>query len=468
MGLTFQLPDELRTRAARVDALRQLYAGEHYEYFVAAGRSRFSFRAISPGGRPYYTPCDLLGLISRKTADLLFGEAPRISHGDARVAAKLAALVERSSLHGELLAMACEMSWAGEAFLEVVRHDGDAYIRHVPVFDIHPIGPVGPGGQHAEYRRFDTAAVKRDGRDAVLVLETNYRRGEITRRVYEAGRDQLPLPLELWPLRRPDGSTLVDREATGLDRPSIVRFRNDARGQSDYTPQLIDAQDLLSAKHTQLSRVILRHAEPRLFMVDSQALPDGTIRADDEVFYGQSMDAMPRFLTWEAQLDAAMRDRDFARQMLLTIAEMPASFLGIKDDSTAETAAKMRLNAVNAIAKAQRKAAYVTGPLKLALSMALAIDLAVTDPGSIVVQIRDGIPDDEKERAEVIVTLRSAGAMSLRRALAMQQLDAAELDAELAELERERAQQTPSVLLGEAQEMPAADQPADSRFQIAA
>jgi hypothetical protein len=129
---------------------------------------------------------------------------------------------------------------------------------------------------------------------------------------------------------------------------------------------------------------------------------------------------------------------------------MPLSLLGVKDDSSVETAAKMRLAAAPAMAKAARKSVVWRQAIQMAMALAIEAETGSAPPvGKIGVEMRDGLPDDEVERATTIATLRGARVMSRKRALQMQWLDAGTVRDEMDELAREDAQATPSVLFGE-------------------
>jgi hypothetical protein len=455
------LPEAHRERAERLRQLWLLYTGRHAQYFVTEKRSRFTFRRVGEDTNPFYAPFDLLSLVSRKTADLLFGEAPRIRATDAGLVGELAELIERSSLQATLLSAAIECSWAGDAYVEVVVEDGRAIIQHLPSREVFPATAIDAAGQARRYVRYATETITEGDKRTLLLLETTYEPGAIRRAVWELGDGgdrKAATTLARWPVKQFDGNDLAEEVRTGMADVSIVRFRNDAQGESDYTIQLIALQDTLSAKTTQLARIMLKHADPLLFVATSQAGPDGNLRTSDGVLYGDSPDAMPKFVTWESQSTAALEDRKFALLAFATAAEMPLSYLGVKDDATAESAAKMRLSATNAISKAQRKAAYYTAGIRLAIVRAFAAQNRLVEPAAISVQTRDGIPDDESERANVIATLRAAGAISLRRSLSMQQLDDAEIEIELKQIKAEQAATSPSSLFGETNEIPPDDQ----------
>lgn len=213
---------------------------------------------------------------------------------------------------------------------------------------------------------------------------------------------------------------------------------------------MIEPQDALHAANTQIGRVLAKHADPKL--AAPAALVDrntGNLPAAAEVFFFRDRDEVPQYITWNAELTSAMEDRQFALTALATAAEMPLSLLGVKDDSSVETAAKMRLAAAPALAKGQRKAVIWQQGIRLAMSLAYQAETGVLPSASIGVEMRDGLPDDEMERANVIATLRAARVMSRRRAVQQQWLDAGSVQDELAELEREDAAATPSVLFGE-------------------
>src|SRR5215217_6690445 len=96
--LAFLTPDQ-QSRLERIRQARMLYDGKHREYFLDEGRTQFGFPQVRAGPRvlPLYLTYNVLGLISLKGADLLFGQAPMLrAQGDAQHDA-LSKLVDRSS-----------------------------------------------------------------------------------------------------------------------------------------------------------------------------------------------------------------------------------------------------------------------------------------------------------------------------------------------------------------------------------
>src|SRR5829696_4663343 len=74
------LTDEQQSRLERIRQARLLFDGRHREYFLDEGRTQFDFPRVRAGSRivQLYLTYNVLGLISLKGADLLFGQAPML------------------------------------------------------------------------------------------------------------------------------------------------------------------------------------------------------------------------------------------------------------------------------------------------------------------------------------------------------------------------------------------------------
>ena len=113
----------------------------------------------------------------------------------------------------------------------------------------------------------------------------------------------------------------------------------------------------------------------------------------------------------------------------------------MKQGAAPDAYKKVRLEAFNSLTKAARKASYWTAAIRRAVGIAQDMENAL--PGGpryarkpIGVHLRDGIPIDEKEQAERLSILRSAGLMSLQRAIEEQLQDPAGAEREMARLAR--------------------------------
>lgn len=462
------LTKEQQSRLERIRQARLLFDGRHREYYLEETRTQFDFPASRVGGYygdktvQVYLSDNVLGLISKKSADLLFGAEPLLRVEDETQEQYLAKLVERSGLHRLFYAKAVDASYEAEAFLEsyVNPVDGEVYLRDVPSDEIFPVGRIGPDLQYPSYERYTLQDIGTDAAPILLLLKQIYSAGKIERRVYQLtteGQILKEVDPKAWPVQ-PGEAPIEPLTATGIDRCTITYVPNDlSRGAavSDYDGA-IDLQDALNAKITQIAVVLAKHASPKLGMPVETADAQGNARASMEVFYFRSKEEIPTYIVWNAQLEAAYKDRDFTLQQLLVRCEMSAVLLGIKMGGTTSHATSyksIRLEAYNSVTKAARKAVYWKAGIKRALGVCQDLENANVpgvryDVGDIGVELRDGIPVDDLEQAQRQSTLRGAGLLSLRRGITEQLADPAAVQDELDELEKENAERTPSILLG--------------------
>src|SRR4051812_50008031 len=102
-SLSFLTPDQ-QSRLERIRQARMLFDGHHREYFLDEGRTQFDFPRVRAGDRviQMYLTYNVLGLISLKGADLLFGQAPLLRADDEAQQEALSRLADRCNLHALL------------------------------------------------------------------------------------------------------------------------------------------------------------------------------------------------------------------------------------------------------------------------------------------------------------------------------------------------------------------------------
>lgn len=493
-GLKF-LTDAERARVERLRQARMLYRGEHKQYFLHEGRTQFDFPEILVRGSRHrlYLPLNALRLISLKSADLLFGQEPLVRVDDDNQQAALSAIAERTNLHKRLYNAAVDCSYEAETFLESCRLNGEAYIRVMDCSEMFPQGDVGPDDQYEVYIRRQLETLPGTGggtgaRAIYLLLETTYRAGSIERHLWQLGdhgEKVLELALDNWPHKPIDGTALIPEEKTGASENTITWIPNATdHGQvvSDYDG-LIEEQDALNEANTRMKRVLYKHGNPKIFFPTGAADSQGNVRANDDAYYG-SPDEKPDYITWDAQLDAASKDRSFTLSLLCIKAETSPVLLGLKEGAAPDAYKKLRLEAMNALTKAQRKATNWKPGIRRAL--AIARDLEESTPGVLVyagdasgaeglaVEMRDGIPIDELDQANTLNVL-TAGKQILSTRNAAERLlgDVGAVEKNEQELKEEQAAATPTVLLrspsgAPPQNAPAASAPQDGLAQEAA
>lgn len=438
---------------ARLERLRQarlLYDGRHREYFLDEGRTQFDFPAVRAGNRlgPLYLTYNVLGLISLKGADLLFGQEPLLRAEDDRQQAALSELSDRTGLHRLLYGCAVDASYEGECFLETAVHQGEVYLRQVPADEIFPIGPLQADGQFAAYVRYRLRNLGTAESPIYLLLEVTYLPGRIERRCYqvddEGGRS--PVHLKHWSASEPhDGlapraAELAPTSHTHIARNTITWIPNLLiRGSavSDYDGA-IELQDALNAKNSQVGRVLLKHSDPRIAFPEEAFDEQGGIRSDHDVFAFNDPARVPQYITWNAELQHAMSDRAFILNQLLVRTETSPVLLGLKEGAAPDAYKKVRLESFNSLTKARRKAAFWRAGVRRALTVAQELETARSNEpyplGPIAVQLRDGIPDDAKETADRLAILRRAGLISIERAIEEQLQDPSAVRKELSRL----------------------------------
>src|SRR4051812_2712143 len=209
-SLSFLTPDQ-QSRLERIGQARMLYDGRHREYFLDEGRTQFDFPRVRAGTQvvQLYLTYNVLGLISLKNADLLFGRAPMLRAEDDAQEQALADLYERSSLHALFYACAVDAGYEGECFLEACAKDGRAYLAQVPADEIFPLGDRQPDGQFEQYARYRVKNVGTEEEPIHLLLEVLYLPGRIERRCFqlEEGGRRREVTLENWRGRQGEGET---------------------------------------------------------------------------------------------------------------------------------------------------------------------------------------------------------------------------------------------------------------------
>lgn len=457
-----------QARLERIRQARLLFEGKHRAYFLDEGRTQFDFPAVRvASGRDVqmYLTFNVLKLISLKGADLLFGQEPLLRVDDAIQQDKLADLAERTNLHRRLYDAAVECSYEGETFLEACAVGGQVYLRRVPADEIFPVGELSPDGQYERYVRYSVrnAGSEEPGGEVWLLLEQTYLPGSIERRLWQLDREgkrERELKLDQWGDSATQQSARTARSAlepltrTGIARNTVTWVPNGTHQDkpvSDYDG-LIELQDELNAKQSQIGRVLHKHSDPRIAFPSRMADAAGNVPTGHDATFFDDPNEVPKYITWNAELAHAIEDRKFTLSGLLILAETSPGLLGLKEGAAPDAARKLRLEATNSLAKAQRKATTWKAGIRRALGVCQ--DLEQTLPGNrydvwpVGVEVRDGIPVDEADQANTIATLVGAGAMSIERAVETQLVDPAARAKEMAALAADREAKMPSVLLG--------------------
>lgn len=454
------LPPEHRARWHRLRMARDLFEGRHCDYFLGEGRTQYDYPRVRVQDAlvRLYVTFNLCRLVSLKTADLLFGAKPKLDAPSVQQTDRLDLLVRRCKFHARAHTASVQTSWAGGAFLESLVWRGEPYVINVEPDEIFPSGARNPDDQYDTYVRYATANVGTAEDPLLLLLETTCTPGLITRRLWQLDRSrakQVELTLENWP-QWPTGEVPARETRIGLDACPITYIPNECGGaleRSDYDG-LIELQDTVNAKFAQVARVLAKHSDPKLAAPAASAdAKTGGLRSDMDVFFYRSKEEIPQYITWSAELEAAMTDRDSAVDALCIVAEMSQVLLGIKRGATPDAARKLRLEATNSLSKVGRKALNIEPAIARALEIAQRLDQTTENRRSypvdaIGVEMRDGLPIDELDEATIISTLRSSGTMSIEDAVDRRKEDPDAAFTEVERIKAENAAATPATFGG--------------------
>ena len=458
------LPAATIARLEMIRQARMLFDGRHRELFLTEGRTQYSFRqvrTVNGGQKTLYVPMNVLRLVAMKSADLLFGKVPLVASDDETAQQVIDDITERSGLHQVLYQAAMDAAVEREAFIEAIIYDAQVYLQQIPNDEIEPIGRMMPDGQYKQYLRRETAS---DGKDAYL-LQSTYSAGSISRKCFRISEasvanafgssqtatiDALP-DLEQW--NKITGQELAPEQATNIPWNTITWIPNlmiRKRPVSDFDG-VIELQDTLNAKCSQLALVILKHSQPKLIVPEQAFDEDGSL-PDKEVYVARSGDPDAKYLTWDAQLAAALQDRGFILNQILVQTETSPVLLGLKEGAAPDAYRKVRLEAFNSLTKAARRSVYWTEGLRTATRTALMLDATIPGHGGYVestisVQLRDGIPEDETDLANRLAVLKTADIVDDEWCLEQLISDPSEVEEILARKAEKAKAMTPSILM---------------------
>jgi len=421
------LTDPQKARLAKIRKGRQLYNGQWRQFLLTDGNTAHLFKALRNAAgeeKPLLVTVNVLGLAARKTADLLMLDPPRISapEGLDAQADALKAIHQASDIEAVLYEGALAATYEAEAWLQVMRHDGRTLITGVPADMCFPVGDLGPDGCYAEVEKVwvetrGTASLKRHYlrkeihtagliRNALYVLSPYGQvEGDVDLGVFY-GTDAPPPQME----------TGVDEIL--LDHVPNFRLRGASISDFEGVDELVDQ---FTAAVSQAAIVIAKHADPKIGLPVEAFDADGKYKASDDAFAFASKDDSPYYLVWNAQLDAAIKMIEMWLDWLLVVIEMSPGLLGLRKGAAPDAYKKLRLEAVNTLAKVARKKLYWTRFLADVHRRAHKLDNASPgtryDHDAVNTEWHDGIPVDESERIDAVVNKRLAGLLDRRTAV---------------------------------------------------
>ncbi|MFT8313256.1 MAG: phage portal protein [Clostridium sp.] len=456
-------PVEHRERVDRYKRNRKLFKGEHFEVFK-------DYKGSKQQQDLLYISTNIAGVICKKSADFLFGEAVQVKAGNGDSSPEQMAFdkfVDENGLNILAYESALANAYRGDSFFKV--RYGQEYGGELPKeldaprVIIEPVNPEHIFPEASIYNKNKIVAyhiavpvlVEVDGEECWQLFVESHYAGRIEYRVYNISVLETRFhggftEVTSWKIEDEilEAQNVV---VTGVPLPLIVHVPNlstdDTWEGLDDISEHISIMDEINNRLTQIADILDKHSDPAM------AVPSGILGEDDEgnpTFHVQrdkvfevmgKEDVIPQYITWDGQLQQAFTELDKLVDLLLTTAEIPAVALGKPDgggtSGTSGLAIKWRMN--NLLAKINRKRQYYTKGLKDIFVIAQLLEQAVgiADYALTVPQLvfQDGLPKDNAEEATVM-NIRTGGAKTLSQKSAIMRMEG--MTEEQAQLEIER------------------------------
>ncbi len=158
-------------------------------------------------------------------------------------------------------------------------------------------------------------------------------------------------------------------------------------------------------------------------------------------------DPEPQYITWDGNLDANWREIEILLNQLYILTEMGQAFAEGGGGGGADSGTALKLRMVSPRIKAARLAGINAPVIKRIVAMLAQVNGIPLDYDTITVTWNDGLPNDEVEQTNTLITATGGKAiMSQYSALKARGLTDAEVEAEMQQLRDEQATSVPFAL----------------------
>lgn len=396
--------------------------------------------------------------LSTLWADLLLGEPPKFTAGEwqSREQAQLDEILENNNFVNTAYEVAIDISRYGDGIFKT-RLDGNAIIEAIPPALWHPV--VSPSNikdiqNHVIGWTFEVEtpnAFNRQKKTTYLRVEIHHK-GFIENRLYilDDGVIDRQIPLETF------YPGLPEMEETGIDDFLVVPVHN--LSTSDRIYGIDDYSDLdsiiqeLEVRIAQISRILDKHADPNMYGPDSALEQDPNtgqwIVKGGGKFYPVAADEKPPgYVTWDGRLESAFKEIEILIEQLYVLSETSAAAFGQLKSGLAESGTALRRLMMAPLAKVNRIRMRFDPAIKKVLWLASKLEANAgigVELENINIQWQDGLPDDDKEQAEIHEIYTRSGMMSKERAIQrLFDLDPESLRQELEKILTEANQEVP-------------------------
>lgn len=397
--------------------------------------------------------------LSTLWADLLLGERPRITAGEqkSKEQQQLEKIINDNDFFNVAYEVALDISRYGTGIYKV-RYDKRPIIEAVPPSLWFPV--VSPDNikdvqAHVIAWTFEiTEKTLLGGQRKRMFLRAEiHEKSKIINKLFELdnGLIKSQLPLETF---YPD---LPEEQETGVDDFLVIPVHN--LMTSDRAYGLDDYNDLdgiiqeLEIRLSQISRILDKHADPNMYGPDTALEQDEYgnwyVKGGGKYFPISQGENPPGYVTWDGQLEAAFKHIEQLLEQFYALSETSAATFGQLKSGLAESGTALRRLMMAPLAKVNRIRMRLDPAIKKVLMVASQLDFNLGKGiklENINIAWNDGLPQDEKEQAEIYSTLVQNGLISRETALKrLFEFDAEALREELSKIAVEANQEAPSL-----------------------
>lgn len=449
---------EHKERINRYKENMQLFQGKHKDLF-----DRYNFNPNSS----IYVSLNLAGIICKKSADMLLGEAVQVSAGkvdDSEEQRALDRITTENYLNITNYESALNNSIKGDSFYKV--RWGQEYEGQLPPTVDKPkvmIENLAAETVYPEVSPFDKRKIRVfhvcvpvyfSDKDKWVLHVESHSAGLIKYHRYELSVSQTDTYgyATEWQIEKKLGATL--EEATGVSMPLVIHVPNFStdnwEGQDDLSEHK-SLFDEINNRLTSIAGILDKHSDPAI------AVPAGLLDTDDHgnVIFNVGRekvfemldkdDIVPKYITWNGQLQEAYSELDRLIDNLMVAAEIPPVALGKSDSGTSgATGLSIRLRMNPLLSKVNRKRQYYDKALKQVYVLAQELEKVASKEYSYetvipVLKFSDGLPKDSMQEANM-VQIRTGSKPTMSQKAAIMYLDGKTEEQAEAEIKRINAE----------------------------
>lgn len=398
------------SRLKRYNTNDQLFETQHFLAFANMANAT-DFK--NDYERLRYVMANFAGLISKVSADMLFGEPLKISMPDKNQQPFIDALVHDNHLHTLFYESGLENSRRGDVVFKIRVQDNRLIWETANPSTYFPrINPDNITGDPLAHEFAWLVIV--GGRQ--YVRKEIHTPGLISNELWEFGNHEIGARAS-WPAVYPN---IPETQPTGINRSLVIHvpnFRDRSRffGIDDYQ-DIATLQFALNNRLTKNENVLDKHSDPILAVPEGVLDEHGKIKREALQMFEMIPDpetgenpAKPEYIVWNASLDNSFKQIDKLMDFLFMFSETSPDAFGM--GKTAVTSGRaLKLLMTRTIAKINRKRLYFDQAIKEAVYvsqlLAKAHGLTVMGVGvkgeAVIPEIEwsDGLPTDSFEAAQ--------------------------------------------------------------------